>query len=263
MKKILAPVILLLVAAISLSACGGGEVTATAAAPQPPEPSRTPDPCAPENIPLEAAGINALMREFDDAAQLASLTPRDQMVEVIPSLQDIRRRAEDLDVPPCLATLKALQITHMNTVINTLLAFLGGAESDVLVQGIAQARLQHEDYNREMARLIGATYAPVGDVPPAAPPAADTTPAGTPGTASATVTNNGTTPVNLRAAPDVNALSPGLLEVNASAVALGKTADGQWIQIVSPLDSTQLVWIFAQLVTVTGGETLPVVTPTP
>jgi hypothetical protein len=189
------------------------------------------------------------------------------MVEVIPSLQDIRRRAEDQTVPYCLATLKALQITHMNTVINTLLAFLGGASGDVLVQGIAQARLQHEDYNREMARLIGATYAPAVAATPAASPAATDAAAGTPVVATSTtpaiVTNNGTTPVNLRVAPDVNALSPGLLEVGFAAVAVGKTADGLWIQIISPLDSTQLVWVSAQYVAVTGGDTLPVVTPTP
>lgn len=261
MKKLHAPVILLLVVALFLAAC---EAVPTAAPDLPAGPTGTPDPCAPEAIPFEVARVNALMREFDDAAQLAALTPRDQMVDVIPPLQDIRRRAEDLQAPLCLATLRALQVTHMNTVINTLMAFLGGASGDQLVQGIAQARLQHEDYNREMARLLGVTYAPPDDIPPAATSGIPTSTVAPTATAlPALVTNAGAAPVNLRITPDVNADSPGLLEVGASATAVGKTADGLWIQIISPLDPAQLVWVSAQYVTVTGLETLPVVTPTP
>jgi outer membrane murein-binding lipoprotein Lpp len=220
------------------------------------------DPCAPANITTEVAKVNSLMREFDDAAQLASQVKRDQLVDVIPSLQEIRRRAEDLDVPYCLATLKSLQVTHMNTVINTLLSFVGGAEPDLLVQGIALARMQHEDYNRELARLMGVTYEPPetseppGE-PPETPEAASETPA------AILVTNQGSGPVNIRTRPDMTSELLATLEPGQSLPALGQTEDGEWIQVAGPDGGTG--WVAAVVVEVSGGANglLPFVTPQP
>jgi hypothetical protein len=226
----------------------------------------TPDPCAPENIIAEATGVNDLMREFDDAAQLASHVSRDQLVSVIPSMQEIRRRAEDQTVPSCLDKLKTLQITHMDTVINTLLAFVSGTSSDQLVQGIAVARAQHEDYNQELARMLGATYVPPATQPsgPTSTPAAaeDTSvPSATAFTVVAFVTNPGPGPVNIRAEPRADADVLAMLDANLSMPAVGKTADGQWIQVMDSQGNTG--WIYAAIVTVTGAQNLPVVTPAP
>ena len=100
------------------------------------------------------------MREFDDASVLAAALPRDQLSGSIANLQKIRRDAEDEQIPPCLATLKKYQIDHMNTVINTLIAFMGGAKQQDLNQGINQARQLHDQYTLELARILGITVVP-------------------------------------------------------------------------------------------------------
>ncbi|HMD81414.1 MAG TPA: hypothetical protein VKE92_08925 [Anaerolineales bacterium] len=120
----------------------------------------TPDLCASENIQAEVDKIHRHMREFDDASILASSTPRDQLSSSIADLQRIRRVAEDEIIPPCLGDLKKYQIQHMNSVIETLLAFISGRDQAVLDQGIAIARQQHDQYTLELARLLGITVVP-------------------------------------------------------------------------------------------------------
>jgi hypothetical protein len=120
----------------------------------------TPDPCTPANISPLVDGIHALMREFYDASALASETPSDQLATVIPSLQELRRRSQDQDVPSCLVHLKTLQIDYMNSVIDTMMVFMNGGDPDTLINGVVQARSLNEEYRREMARLLGVTYEP-------------------------------------------------------------------------------------------------------
>jgi hypothetical protein len=48
----------------------------------------------------------------------------------------------------------------MNTVIGTLVAFLGGADKAALEKSIAIAREQHDQYTLELARLLGLTVVP-------------------------------------------------------------------------------------------------------
>ena len=100
------------------------------------------------------------MREFDDAAILASNMPREQLSGSIADLQRIRREAEDEQTPGCLANLKAFQVQHMNSVITTLIAFMAGTDQQSLDQGIAIARDQHDQYTLELARLLGLTVVP-------------------------------------------------------------------------------------------------------
>ena len=120
----------------------------------------TPDPCSKENLPGEVTKINDLMREFDDYSKLASSTPQAQLVQVIPPMQEIRRRAESQEVPECLKDLKVLQINHMNTVLDTLMAFMSNPKSQNVNQGIANARELHSQYDTEIARLLGLTMIP-------------------------------------------------------------------------------------------------------
>jgi hypothetical protein len=75
-------------------------------------------------------------------------------------MQRIRRAAEDQHVSACLATLKAHQLAHMNIVIDTLLAFVGGAGTETLNQGIADANAEHDSYALEIAHLLGITPSP-------------------------------------------------------------------------------------------------------
>jgi hypothetical protein len=134
-------------------------VTATA-----PPATHMPDACAPENIEAEAQKIHAYMREFDDASTLAASRPREDLAQSIAELQRIRREAEDQPAPSCLATLKLHQITHMNSVITTLVAFMSGADQAVVDQGIAIARDQHDNYTLELARLLGITVEPASSI---------------------------------------------------------------------------------------------------
>lgn len=126
----------------------------------------TPDPCAPENIEMEVQKVHAYMREFDDASTLAASRPREELSASIADLQRIRREAEDQPTPPCLATLKTYQVSHMNSVINTLISFMGGADQTTVDQGIALARDQHDQYTLELARLLGITVEPATAVTP-------------------------------------------------------------------------------------------------
>ncbi|HEX2698218.1 MAG TPA: hypothetical protein VHM28_10960 [Anaerolineales bacterium] len=152
-KHFLLALILLLVP--MQTACGSLE------SPTPiPTPTINSDPCAAENLVASVKKINDLQREFDDASQLAANLPREQLTDAIGNMQRIRRSAEDLPVPACLTTLKAHQLADMNIVINTLIAFVGGADQKSLNDGIARARQEHDAYAIEMARILGVTVAP-------------------------------------------------------------------------------------------------------
>jgi hypothetical protein len=124
------------------------------------------DPCSAENLPATVQEINNLMREFDDASQLATNLPTEQLSDVISNLQRIRRAAEDLQIHPCLETLKTHQLNHMNLMIQTLIAFVGGADQESLRNGLEMAREEHDLYSLEMVRLLGITLAPVTATPP-------------------------------------------------------------------------------------------------
>ena len=273
-KRLFLLLTLSLISMMIISACGSSEqaptktpkptktspATATVAAPLP---TATPDPCSPENLPTEVEKVHKLMREFDDASLLASNTPIDQLNPSIADLQRIRRDAEDQSVPSCLTTLKQYQLAHMNTVINTMLYMLSyqGKDSDkeVLNQGIALARQQHDQYVLELAKVLGLTVvaapttAPVGGTPEAGATSAPV---------ALLVTNSGPTPVNLRNQPDLNADNIGILDLGASAVVLGRTADALWYQVEFPGQPGQTAWVYASLVQLSDPTAeLPVVTP--
>lgn len=149
---------------VLLSACGAN-VNAPGAPSATPIPTNTPDPCAPENIGAEVEKVHKYMREFDDASSLAASRPREQLPDAIADLQKIRRDAEDQPIPPCLGNLKTYQISHMNSVINTLIAFMGGSDQKLVNQGIELARQQHDQYLVELARLLGQTIEPATVIP--------------------------------------------------------------------------------------------------
>ena len=138
-------------------------------------PSLTPDPCSTDQIEAEVQKVHKHMREFDDASVLASKLPRDQVPGSVADLQKIRREAEDQEIPACLTNLKKYQVDHMNSVIGTLLAFIDGADSKALEQGITLARQQHDQYTLELARLLGLTVVPA-TVPVLETPAGTGTP---------------------------------------------------------------------------------------
>lgn len=123
-------------------------------------PTSTPDPCSAENLSASIKEVNDLMQEFDDIAKLAASVARENVPELVSEMQRIRREAEDHETPACLTTLKVHQITHMNIVIDTLIAFIGGAQAEALNEGISRAGQEHDLYTLEVARLLGIPQAP-------------------------------------------------------------------------------------------------------
>jgi hypothetical protein len=173
--------VLVIVAAVLLIAVGIGSLVIAPPAPSPiPTPtltvpaSPTLQACAPELIRPDVEKVDAIMQEFYDASALASQTPADRLLEVIPTLQEIRRRAEALKLSGCLDKLRSFQLSHMNMVINTMLAFMGNADQGTLVEGVVQARLLNEDYKKERARLLGETYIPPATATPRPTPTTGT-----------------------------------------------------------------------------------------
>lgn len=149
------------------------EATSTVSTSSTVEPTATSDPCILPQLEKEVQEVHRHMREFDDASILASNMPREQLSGSIADLQRIRREAEDEEIPACLTDLKAIQVQHMNSVINTLIAFMGGTDQQTLDQGISLARQQHDEYTLELARLLGLTVVPA-TLPPE--PSATATP---------------------------------------------------------------------------------------
>lgn len=139
---------------------GATEEQATSAPPAASDVSVTPDPCVLPLLEAEVQKVHRHMREFDDASILASNMPREQLSGSIADLQRIRREAEDEPIPNCLLSLKTHQVEHMNSVIDTLVRFMGGTDQQTLEQGINAARRQHDDYTIELARLLGLTVVP-------------------------------------------------------------------------------------------------------
>jgi hypothetical protein len=146
---------------IAVPVTGPEETAATASqAASPISPTSTPDACATGQIEAAVQKVHYHMREFDDASILASNMPREELSDSIANLQRIRREAEDEQIPGCLTNLKNYQLDHMNSVIDVLVAFIGGTDVTTLEQGIAVAREQHDQYALELARLLGITVVP-------------------------------------------------------------------------------------------------------
>ena len=144
----------------------GVEATATDVVAATLEPTATSDPCSMPQLEKEVNEVHSHMREFDDASALAGSIPREQLSSSIADLQRIRREAQDEEIPACLTKLKEIEVQHMNSVIETLLAFMRGTDQQTLDQGISLARQQHDQYLLEYARLVGLTVVPA-TIPPA------------------------------------------------------------------------------------------------
>jgi hypothetical protein len=204
--------------------------------------------CAPENISAEINRTNQMMRAFDDWSQIAISTPKDKLQTVIANLQAIRRQAQDNQVSGCLLKLQEIQLLHMETVINTLLSFLSGSDTTLVNQGIALARSQHDQYNVELAVLMGIDF--VAPATATAPP-----------DRSQQAVNPGRGPVNIRKAPDNQAQILAKLEAGAQIRVLGKTPDGTWVLVEIPGQPGQFGWMAISLLTIPNPADLPQVTP--
>ncbi|MCJ7431849.1 MAG: SH3 domain-containing protein [Anaerolineales bacterium] len=255
--------LIVLAAALLLAACGQAAPVVTPTLIPTATVTSTPDACSKENIAVEIQAVHRLMREFDDSAALSANTTREQLKPTIADLQRIRRDAEDQKVPACMQAFKELQLVHMNTFIQTLIVFMGGADQETVNQGIGLSRQLHDQYMIEMARLQGVPISPtLIPVPTVGTPGAVTTSeAEVPTPSVAIVTNPGPASVNLRSTAALDAQNVGVLGVGQSALALGQTANGAWIMIEIPSQPGQTAWVYAALIQLSGPGPLPAMTP--
>jgi hypothetical protein len=245
MKKAVCIHVVLLFSMFALTSCGTLQSMAT------PIPTNTPDLCAPDALPGEVGVVHKHMREFDDASLIAANTPRDQLTSVISDMQRIRRESEDQAVPPCLATLKQVQLVYMKTVIETLVVFLGGSSQEVWNQGIDLARKQHNQYALEYAKLLGLTVI----APPTVTPGAASTETPQPTkTINYVAVNSGVENVNLFSEPSESSSIVAVLAVGESARALSQNPDGQWLLVEVPGKQGQTAWILASKVSLTPAQ---------
>ena len=256
----------LLIASMLLTACA--ELVAPSPTPAPTAaPTGTPDLCSQELLAVQIQEMHKIMREFDDAFELAANSAGEALLSQIAELQRIRREAEDFPAPVCLRPLKELQLVHMNTTIQTMIAFVQG-KSEVVGQGLNVSRQLHNQYMVEMARLLGTPPEQENVIPFFGTPAP--TGVGTPiGTISPTssvpiVTNTGLVAVNMRSSPSLDAQSIGNMEVGQSALALGVSTDGYWVMVEVPGLPGQVGWVYGALVSLSGPTlSLPVITNSP
>jgi hypothetical protein len=252
-----------LLLALTLIACGTAENTTNETPTSAPivtvEDTATLDPCLAPQLTEEVAKVNKLMREFDDYSTLASNTPQNQLVIIIPELQRVLREAEEQVIPSCLLTLKNYQLEHMKSVVQTLLVFMSNSDPNFVNANIAKARELHMLYDVEMARLLGLTL-PARTPPP--PGTTETANEPTNTSSPATITNPGPNELNLRTTPDFNSATPAILPVGAVATAFGRTADNLWIQVEIPNQPGVLAWVYASNVNLSIPiEQLPIALP--
>lgn len=253
-----------IVALLFLSACGKS-IPSVNATPLP-SITPTPDPCATNNLSASIKPVNDLTRQFDDYASLASNTPQSQLVQVIPPMQAIRRSAEDQVVPSCLVQMKKYQLAYMDTFLQTLLAFESNANSSILNGGAVQAKLYHDQYTLEVARLLGITVVvPPTNIAPVTTPNAHQTPSATPSSVAITVSNPGPNPINLHVSASLTSQTIGTFNVGSLATAIAKSSAGDWVLIQIPNQPGKTAWVYASLVKFSGGDinSLSVATPAP
>jgi hypothetical protein len=258
MKATRTLILTLLLTSSLLTACAGNVGQAG---------SPTPDYCSPNNVKILARQVNDLTQQFDDESALAATVPVSQLAPHIGTLQAIRRAAQEQNVPGCLAQLKALQINQMNTVIATMLGFLGGGDQNTVAQAIGIARQQHDQYMLELARLLDVTPTIITPPPtePSTPtpatsetPTADVSQQGTPPPPPSIVAvNPGPYPINLFAVPSQSGRLVTTLDVGKGAPAIVQTTDGQWVQVQVPGHPDQKAWAMASQVVLVAPTPVP------
>jgi hypothetical protein len=68
--------------------------------------------------------------------------------------------------------------------------------------------------------------------------------------------------INVRAGPSQDYSIVGVLEQGEKVPALGRSVGGDWVEIAYPVVDGGVAWVYAYLVSISGGE-LPVIVPPP
>lgn len=123
-------------------------------------PTLAPDPCLPENLPGAIDLYNEIFIQFQNISAMATYMQPGQLPDKIAKLQDLFQAAQDQATPPCLEALRDHQLKHMKLVIDTLTAFANGKDRRIVSNGLYDARKEHDEYMKEMMRLLDITPTP-------------------------------------------------------------------------------------------------------
>ena len=89
-------------------------------------------PCGINKVNASKDKIEDILDEFYDAYEVASSTSRIALANPVGEMQDIKRRAEDIEVPVCMDQVKSNYIKGMKKAINGFLSFMS-QKSDAIV----------------------------------------------------------------------------------------------------------------------------------
>ena len=237
-------------------------------------PTATADPCSPANIASGIQRISDLMREFDDITFVASMTPKEQLSNLILNLQDVRRRTDAYNPPACVAKLQSTAVNYMNGVILFLAHYMGGIDASQINTERSNSQSLRNVYEEEYAHMTGATYISPSPIPTNSVAEIQTAPDTPSPTLTATesnespietetveviVTNPGPSSINLHDSPDVAAKLVGYLNPQENAQAIARTKSGDWIQIAYSKAKGGSGWVFTKLIqTDRSIEVLPI-----
>lgn len=75
-------------------------------------------------LTVSSKAVDALLARWDDAVKLAGTTSRIALPTQVAALQDIRRDASALTVPPCMDPAKVHLVNSMQATIDAFMAFM-------------------------------------------------------------------------------------------------------------------------------------------
>ncbi len=100
------------------------------------------------------AVVEPLLQEWDDSISIANQTPRMGLPNVIPDLQDIKRRTAALEIPECFEEAHSFLILYMEYTIDGFLAFMGQEDDEVVNQKFNLAETNFETYLMRLTQTI-------------------------------------------------------------------------------------------------------------
>jgi type II secretory pathway pseudopilin PulG len=79
-------------------------------------------------LTTSSKALDSLLARWDDAVKLASTTSRISLPVQVAALQDIRRDASALTVPPCMDEAKVHLVNSMQATIDAFMAFMANED---------------------------------------------------------------------------------------------------------------------------------------
>lgn len=204
--------------------------------------------CSPQALPPSYFSLTNSMRAFDDALLLAVNLPREQVVQQVERLQELRRAVESEPAPACMLAFKSSLLTYMNRVLELLVAFVGGAAPDSVMRGLTEAaelRLPIQDAITALTGVTVTPYPTMQPLPEATEDASSVIPATGAAAAQALVTHS--QGVNLRLGPGVSFGFEVVLAPGSQVAVAGTDSTRQWLLVTGP--GGEQGWVFLPLVT--------------